>query len=100
MNVISSIRSFNRIRKHIKPIVNNKIIKHFTIKLSNKISSSNNYNYKLFSTFNENDGELEEETNDLSSMKPLPFSYDCLPEETMFVIDGTSWLFNAYYRLL
>ena len=36
------------------------------------------------------------ESGDIS--KPFTFSYDCLPEETMYILDGTSWLFNAYFR--
>lgn len=28
----------------------------------------------------------------------IPFTHECLPDETFYVLDGTSMLFQAYFR--
>ena len=102
MSLLSLGHTFDKVTRKFSNMHNNKIkfIRSiFTMTYSKKKQSYHRYN-KLFSTFNNNNDDVfdHETTESTSQSKPLSFSYDCLPEETMFVIDGTSWLFNAYYR--
>ena len=55
------------------------------------------YSHKLFSTLDNDDSDNITD-DEVQLGKPLTFSYDNLPDETMYIIDGTSWLFNAYHR--